>query len=123
MHRIFAQSAVVALPSGGDAAAPGAAITLALCGSWDHEPPCPLAPHHTAARQAGAALRVRVLFAADPRRERAVRQRIAHALAIGAARDPGGRMVRWKLLQTDAAGLTPRDRQRGRRLSRSQKTP
>jgi hypothetical protein len=30
-----------------DAAAPGAAITVALCGSWEHPPPCPLAAHHT----------------------------------------------------------------------------
>ena len=33
--------------------APGGAITVALCGSWDHEPPCPLAPHHTRAHRSG----------------------------------------------------------------------
>ncbi len=121
MRRTFAHNAVVALPSDGDPAAPGAAITLALCGSWDHEPPCPLAPHHTGARRVGAVLRVRILFAADPRRQRAVRQRIAKALATGALRDPGGRTVRWKLLHTAATGRpTPRERQRGRRLAASQ---
>ncbi|MFF2029006.1 hypothetical protein [Arthrobacter sp. NPDC058192] len=62
MRRTLAHTAVVALPSGGDQAAPGAAITLELCGSWDHEPPCPLAPHHTEARRTGAVLRLRVLF-------------------------------------------------------------
>ena len=27
-----------------DVRAPGAAVTVVLCGHWDHEPPCPLAP-------------------------------------------------------------------------------
>ena len=119
MRRTFAHTAVVALPSGGDQAAPGAAITLALCGSWDHEPPCPLAPHSTEARRVGPALRVRVLFAADPRRQREVRRRIAKALATGAVQDPAGNLARWKLLHAAAAGLTPRDRQRGSRIAKS----
>ena len=28
-----------------DVQAPGAAVTVALCGHWEHEPPGPLAPH------------------------------------------------------------------------------
>ena len=68
MTRIpYAHDAVVVLDSGGDARAPGGAITVALCGHWDHEPPCPLAPHHTDATPEGDdTLRVRVLFAAEP---------------------------------------------------------
>ena len=63
----YAHDAVVALDSGGDPRAPGGAITVALCGHWDHEPPCPLAPHHTDATHGGDdTLRLRVLFAADP---------------------------------------------------------
>jgi hypothetical protein len=49
----FAHDAVVELAADGDDRAPGGAITVALCGSWSHEPPCPLAPHHTAAERSG----------------------------------------------------------------------
>ncbi|MDX6553953.1 MAG: hypothetical protein QOD86_148 [Miltoncostaeaceae bacterium] len=71
---------------GDDDRAPGAAITVELCGRVDHEPPCPLAPHHTAAVREGDAVRLRILFATDPEREPEVRRRIAAALA------------RWRLL-------------------------
>ena len=47
-----------------DVQAPGAAVTVALCGHWDHEPPCPLAPQHVSAADDDGELRVRILFAA-----------------------------------------------------------
>jgi len=34
------------MPRGDSANALGGAITIALCGHWDHTPPCPLAPHY-----------------------------------------------------------------------------
>ena len=37
------------MPAPADDGAPGAAVTVALCGHWEHPPPCPLAPHHTRA--------------------------------------------------------------------------
>lgn len=37
----------LSMSPGADLAAPGAAVTVALCGHWKHEPPCPLAAHHT----------------------------------------------------------------------------
>ena len=54
----YAHDAVVILDPGGDSRAPGGAITVALCGHWDHEPPCPLAPttpmqHPPATRRSG----------------------------------------------------------------------
>ena len=52
-----------------DVQAPGAAVTVALCGHWDHEPPCPLAPHHVSAAADDGELRVRILFAAEPDQE------------------------------------------------------
>jgi hypothetical protein len=60
-----------------DDAAPGAAVTVALCGRVEHEPPCPLAAHHTAADRAGDELHLRILFAADPADEPEVRRRTA----------------------------------------------
>ena len=88
-RRPYAHEATVALPADGDARAPGAAITLALCGSWTHDPPCPLAPHHTRADRAdraGGELALRVLFAADPADEARVRQLVDAALGVGRRR-------------------------------------
>jgi hypothetical protein len=53
-RQAFAHAAVVELI--GDDRAPGGAITVALCGSWSHDPPCPLAPHHTDALRDGGEL-------------------------------------------------------------------
>jgi hypothetical protein len=82
---------------GGDSRAPGGAVTVALCGHWDHEPPCPLAPHRTTAEHDGDRLRLRVLFAADPADEAEVRGRIEAALSAGALDGPGGVTTRWRL--------------------------
>ena len=54
-------------------AEPGGAITAELCGHWEHPPPCPLAPHHTAAQRRGAQVHLRILFATEPDREAEVR--------------------------------------------------
>jgi hypothetical protein len=60
---------------------PGAAVAVALCGHWDHEPPCPLAPHRVRADEEGGELRVRILFAAEPDTEPEVRHLIGLALS------------------------------------------
>ena len=69
MREAFAHDATVQLACGGDDAAPGAAITLALCGRWDHEPPCPLAPHHTSVERTAEEPQLRILFAVGPHLE------------------------------------------------------
>src|SRR5580765_823841 len=97
MPHVYAHDAVLTLDQGGDPAAPGAAITLALCGSWDHQPPCPLAAHHTSTARDGEHLRVRVLFAADPADEPEVRRRIDDTLATGRLSTPDGSSATWQL--------------------------
>ena len=57
---------------------------------WEHEPPCPLAPHHTAASRNGEVLRLRMLFATEPERDVEVRQRIEQALRTGWLTGPVG---------------------------------
>lgn len=85
----YAHDAVVILDRAGDTGAPGGAITVALCGHWDHEPLCPLAPHHTNAIPAdGDTLRLRVLFAADPDDEPRLRSLIGQALSAGRLTGP-----------------------------------
>jgi hypothetical protein len=100
MRAAYALEALVEMAAGADDRAPGGAVTLELCGSWDHEPPCPEAPHHTGTERAGIRLRVRVLFAVDPARETAVRERIEAALATGHLVGPDGVTSEWRLVST-----------------------
>ncbi|HEX2142044.1 MAG TPA: hypothetical protein VHK28_07220 [Candidatus Limnocylindria bacterium] len=79
--KTFAHDAVLTMGPEADLRAPGAAITVALCGHWEHEPPCPLAAHHTAAARDGELLRLRILFACEPADEAEVRRRVGAALA------------------------------------------
>lgn len=81
MRHTYAHDAVLVLAPDADVQAPGGAITTELCGQWAHEPPCPLAPHHTAAHRDGPEVRLRILFATEPEREAEVRSRIGRALA------------------------------------------
>jgi hypothetical protein len=94
----YAHDAVVVLESGGDSRAPGGAITVALCGHWGHEPPCPLAPHHTDATPLdNGTLRIRVLFATDTADEEQVRSLIAQALSSERLMGPDGRVTTWRV--------------------------
>lgn len=95
MRQAFVHDAEVVVAAGGDVRAPGAAVTVALCGGWDHEPPCPLAPHHTGVERAGDEVRLRVLFAAEPADEDEVRRRVEAALARGHLDGPDG-ITRWQ---------------------------
>ena len=84
MKEPYAFDAVLRMAEDADVASPGGAITVALCGSWDHEPPCPLAPHHTAAKWVEGEVRLRTLFAAEPADVQEVERRIRCALSKSA---------------------------------------
>jgi hypothetical protein len=109
MRSAFAHDAVLDLDDGADDRAPGAAITTALCGSWEHDPPCPLAPHHTAVTRSGTEVSLRLLFAADPDDEDRVRSLVAEALARGEG---------WRLLSSAASEVRPEERDHAERLIR-----
>jgi hypothetical protein len=96
------------MEAGGDVRAPGAAITVALCGRWEHEPPCPIAPHHTAAERIGDEVRLRVLFAAEPAAEAEVRSRIEAALSRTRLDGPDGVATRWQF-RSARSGLVRKD--------------
>ena len=93
----FVHDAVVAMQPYGRPEALGGAITMALCGHWDHQPPCPLAPHYVASFPAGETVTLRVLFATEPTNEQRVRSLIGEALAAGQLTGPDGRVVTWQL--------------------------
>ena len=114
----FAHDAVLSMDPGADDRAPGGAITVALCGSWEHEPPCPLAPHHTQAERAGEELRLRVLFVAEADDEVRVRAAIDGALAGGTGVTPAGGTTTWQLVSAAASEVRPEEREHAGRLAR-----
>ena len=90
----------------GDERAPGGAITAELCGALEHEPPCPVAAHHTAVVRRSMALEVRVLFACEPEDEPSVRERIDTALAR-----------EWQVLATHAGTVRDDESEHAGRLA------
>lgn len=119
MREAFAHDATVELTPGGDDGSPGAAITVALCGDWQHEPPCPLAAHHTRAFRAGGALRVRTLFAVEPELEGLVRQQIDAALASSRLVGPDGVATTWQLRSSERGDVLEAELEHAGRLIRS----
>ncbi|WP_461173542.1 hypothetical protein M1D93_02000 [Arthrobacter sp. Z1-9] len=119
MPASYVHEATLRFDADTDAAAPGAAITIALCGSSEHPPPCPLAAHHTALQQEGQSLRLRIIFATDPRHEAEVRRRIDSALANGSQARPDGTLSHWTLVETKAAELTTAEHEHAQRIAGS----
>jgi hypothetical protein len=98
----YVHEAQLLLDDATDPAAVGAAVTVALCGHWDHEPPCRW-PHNN--ELMGGAFRT--LFIAPAGEEAEVRGRIAGALASG----PG-----WQVLGSGAREVVPGERELAGRL-------
>ena len=96
--RAFGHEAVhrVVLAPGSDERAPGGAITVELCGQWDHEGECRW-PHHTAVERDGDTLVVRTAFDAPAGDAAGVRSRIERALSAGRLDGPD-RTSRWRLV-------------------------
>jgi hypothetical protein len=115
----FAHEALVELDPAGDQRAMGGAITRGLCGGWEHPPPCPVAPHATTAEREGHAVRLRVLFAADPRDERWARRVIDDVLERGWSVDPDGVRTTWRLLGSQPTEVRPEWREHADRLART----
>lgn len=116
MRDAFAHDAVLRMAAGAGIGAPGAAVTVALCGHWEHPPPCPLAPHHSAARRDGEDVRLRVLFAAEPEAEAEVRRRIDASLRDGELTGPDGTLTRWELRASGPGTVTEEEAEHARRL-------
>jgi hypothetical protein len=114
VRQAFAHDAVVDLKADADERALGGAVTVALCGSLDHEPPCPVAPHHTSLTGRGARRRVRVLFATED--EAVVRRTIEAALGSGTFVGPDGATHRWVLRSSASAEVADTERAHAARL-------
>lgn len=94
MKRTFVHCADVSLEDGADPAAPGGAITLELCGSWDHPGPCRW-PHETSGVWDERRGKIRVVFLACEEEENYVRQLISKAIAKGLCVGPDRKTNRW----------------------------
>ena len=116
MRELFAHDAVLAMEPDADIQAPGAAVTKALCGSWEHEPPCPPASHHSHPQRSNGAVDLRIMFATDSDKEPAVRQLIDAALSAGRLEDRDGATARWELLAGARGDIRPEEIHHGQRL-------
>lgn len=96
MGKAFVHAEAVRLADGDDERAPGGAITVALCGHWEHQGECRW-PHFTTVAREGDVLEVRTEFDAPPEEEAMVRERTRAALAAGAQVGPDGRRNTWQL--------------------------
>lgn len=116
MRMAFAHEAVLAMDPLADVRAPGAAVTIALCGHWDHSPPCPLAPHHSSADRVGDDVRFRTLFAVEPELEDTIRQGIDQALAGGQLAGPDGQTTQWQLRSSQPSVIQNNEMNQAKRL-------
>jgi hypothetical protein len=80
----------------GDPAALGGAVTVALCGHWEHDGPCRW-PHHNETRRDGDDVLLTVRFDATDDDVAEVRDAITRAVAGGASPGPDGRVSRWSV--------------------------
>ena len=109
VRRAYVHDAVVAMQPGGSPDALGGAITVALCGHWDHPAPCPLAPHYVTTLPDSETVTLRILFATEPANERRVRSLIDQALATGQLTGPDGGVTTWQLSSAAAGTLRPEE--------------
>jgi hypothetical protein len=97
MAPVHAHEAVLELETEDAAAAPGAAVTVELCGHWQHEGTCRW-PHRTRVTSlVDRVLGVRVLFAAPTSELDEVRSRIVAGLNRGELTGPDGAAHRWRV--------------------------
>jgi len=103
----FVHEAELRLAAGTDPAAPGGAVTTALCGHWEHEGPCRW-PHNNDITVSGARATFRTLFAAPAADEQEIRRRIDEALAKGGE---------WAVLETRPRNVAAAERPLAERLA------
>ena len=104
----FVHEALLELDAGCDPAAPGGAVTVALCGSWDHHGPCHW-PHHNDIDDTAASARFRTVFVAPAEDGDEVTDRIRAALTR-----PG---TGWQVVSDRRRDLTVEEQEQASRLA------
>jgi hypothetical protein len=104
------------LVPGADDRAPGGAVTVALCGHWDHEGQCRW-PHHTAVEHRSTSrVTVRTIFAGEPDEEQLVRDRIVTAIRAGRLNGPSG-LTTWTVIGEAPSALRSDEQQLAAQLA------
>ena len=115
MLAAYAHQATLEMSPDADVDALSVAVALELCGSWQHNPPCPF-PHTTHAKKAGNTVTVRVVFAAESEHVEDLRRRIDGALRTGSVAAPDGTTTEWELRGSAADEVSTSEVARARRL-------
>jgi hypothetical protein len=116
MKQSFVHLAQLVLETSADPSAPGGAVTIALCGSWDHPGACRW-PHQTSAEWDDRRGSVRVVFVSTPEEEGQVRALIDGALGGGQCIGPEGKLSRWELTESGPDLLLDAERALGAKLA------
>jgi len=104
--KAYVAEAELALSAEADPAAVGAAVTVELCGHWEHEGPCHW-PHNNAIRSHPGHAIFRTLFVADPSDAEIIRERIEAAL---------GRCDAWRVMSVRARPVEQHEQTLAERL-------
>jgi hypothetical protein len=104
--RALVVDARIALGPGCDPAAVGAAVTVELCGHWDHDGPCRW-PHNSAIETQREPASFRTLVVADGGEERELLARIEASLR---------RAEGWRVVLVGARPVAPEERQLAQQL-------
>jgi hypothetical protein len=89
---------LIQFAQGADERSPGGAITVELCGHWDHEGPCRW-PHYTNIATCGDKHQVIIDFDASEDDFAVVKERIELALQKGQLIGPDGRLSVWEIVK------------------------
>lgn len=108
MPPAFVHEADAVLTPEADERALGAAVTVALCGHWQHEGACRWPHLTTIPSRSGTALVARVVFACGAGEESAVRARISRALRTGRLEGPTG-LSEWRVVAERSSEPTAED--------------
>jgi hypothetical protein len=115
-RRAFVHEAELELSPGADDRAPGGAITVALCGHWEHAGQCRW-PHQTeVTRRSKRRIALRTVFAGDPAEEELIRDRIVTALRAGRLNGPSG-LATWRVTNEAPSTLHSHEHQLAARLT------
>jgi len=85
----------ILLEPGSDKRAPGGAVTVALCGHWDHDGPCRWPHHSTITSDLGGHHRLIIEFDAQEDEKDMVRAKIDTAVIHGQLTGPDGVVSTW----------------------------
>lgn len=111
--KCFVVEAVLSLNPETDPASVGAAVTVELCGHWDHAGPCRW-PHNNAVDVTEWPARFRTLYVADTHESDLVAGRISAALGSGSG---------WRLVEVGQRAVKPAEAALAGRLLSGPRTP